>query len=264
MNPNEEVLRQFNIQGKVEFLPGGEKRTFRVGNVVLKYINNDNEDYLNCIADLYSQIKEDGFRVPRPLKTQDRKWLTSDGWSAWTFLDGNHDYIKSIPESIKAITKFHEAIKDVPKPQFLSVIDSPYKKSDAMAWGNKPENIHIEVKEMVDKLYEVRNHIEVLDEQLIHGDLNPDNILFHDSLPPAIIDIAPYYRPVEFALGIYAYWIGPWRDDENALNYFSEVREFDQMLVRAGIRMLLTMSEFNKINDLEKYKRATEIVLNRF
>jgi hypothetical protein len=36
------------------------------------------------------------------------------------------------------------------------------------------------------------------------------------------------------------------------------------MLVRAGIRMLLIMSEFNKINDLEKYRRATEIILKRF
>jgi hypothetical protein len=37
--------------------------------------------------------------------------------------------------------------------------------------------------------------------QLIHGDLT-GNVLFHDELPPAIIDFAPYWRPVEFASAI--------------------------------------------------------------
>jgi hypothetical protein len=32
---------------------------------------------------------------------------------------------------------------------------------------------------------------------LIHGDLT-GNVLFHDELPPAIIDFTPYWRPLEF------------------------------------------------------------------
>ncbi len=82
-------------------------------------------------------------------------------------------------------------------------------------------------------------------------------------MPPGIIDIAPYWRPPEFALAVYAYWIAAWRDEEELLEHFQDIKEFDQMLVRAGIRMLLIMSEFNKIHELEKYKKATEIILKR-
>ena len=35
------------------------------------------------------------------------------------------------------------------------------------------------------------------------------------------------------------------------------------MLVRAGIRMLLIMSEFDKVHELDKYKKATRIILKR-
>ena len=35
----------------------------------------------------------------------------------------------------------------------------------------------------------------------MHGDLT-GNVLFHESLPPAIIDFAPHYRPPEFASAI--------------------------------------------------------------
>ncbi len=47
MKPDENVLRQFNLEGEIEFLPGGEGRTYRVGNIVLKHINNDSEEYIN-------------------------------------------------------------------------------------------------------------------------------------------------------------------------------------------------------------------------
>ena len=35
----------------------------------------------------------------------------------------------------------------------------------------------------------------------MHGDLT-GNVLFHESLPPAIIDFAPYYRPPQYASAI--------------------------------------------------------------
>lgn len=264
MKPDLSVLKQFNLKGNIIPLPGKEEGTCRVGNVVLKHLYSDTLEYSLLIADCFSKIKEEGFRVSKPIPTVDGKWVTTDRWSAWTFLEGNHDYKSHIQKSISTILAFHKALKNMPKPEFLEKIDSPYIKADKYAWAQKPTSIRPELKEMINVLYEIRKPIEGLENQLIHGDLNPNNILVSDTLPPAIIDIAPYWRPVEFALAVYAYWIGPWRDDKEVLNYFSDIKEFDQMLVRAGIRMLLIMSEFNKINDLEKYKRATEIILERF
>ncbi len=263
MNPNENVLKQFNLKGEVEFLPGGEGRAYKVGQVVLKHINKDSEEYTKWIADLFSETQEDGFRVAKPIKNIDGIWVTDNGWSAREFLEGSHNYKDSIKTSIQAITAFHKAIEDFSKPDFLGKEDSPYIRADTYAWGDKPESIHEDIKNLVEALYAIRKPVVGLKEQIIHGDLNPNNILVSDSLPPAIIDITPYWRPIEFALAIYAYWIACYRDEKEILNYFKDIKEFDQMLVRAGIRMLLIMSEFNKIHELEKYKKATEIILQR-
>ena len=41
-----------------------------------------------------------------------------------------------------------------------------------------------------------------LPSQLVHGDLGGGNVLFQDHLPPAIIDISPYWRPRRYAEAI--------------------------------------------------------------
>jgi hypothetical protein len=209
---------------------------------------------------LFANIKEKGFRISRPLYTNDGKFITPEGWSAWTFLEGNHIYNNHIPESINAIISFHESIKDIPKPGFLDEDNSPYAKADKYSWGEIPTSIEDQVRDLVELLYSVRKPVVGLQNQLIHGDLNPDNILLAPKQLPAIIDIAPYWRPPEFALAIYAYWIAAYTNNPPLLKYFSGINEFNQMLVRAGIRMLLIMSEFHKIHELERYRKATKII----
>jgi hypothetical protein len=259
--PDKNVLKQFNLEGKVEILRGGENRTYKVNDVVLKHLNEDSIEYTNWIADLFSKIKEEGFRVSRSVKNINGSWITKDGWSAWEFVKGNHDYKNKIKDSMQAIKAFHIAIKNFPKPDFLKHSSTPYSNADSYAWKEKPGHIHPELKDLVDSLYEKRKPVAGLHDQIIHGDLNPDNILLSSILTPAIIDIAPYWRPPEFAMSVYAYWISCYRDEKELLIYFEGVKEFNQMLVRAGIRMLLVMSEFNKLHELGRYKRATEIIL---
>lgn len=263
MKPDDNVLKQFNLQGDIEFLAGGEGRTFKVGQVVLKHINKDSEEYTNWIANLFSKTKEQNFRIAKPIQNISGTWVTEDGWSAWEFLEGDHNFKNHIQVSIKAIVSFHNALKDFSEHDFLKQDDNPFTRADKYAWGEKPEHIHSDLRDLVESLYSIRKPVEGLKDQIIHGDLNPENILVSNSLPPAIIDIAPYWRPPEFALAIYAYWIAAWRDEKELLKYFQGFNEFNQMLVRAGIRMLLIMSEFDKVQELEKYKKATEIILQR-
>ncbi len=251
------------MKGEIEFLPGGEGRTYRVGNVVLKHINNDTEEYTNWVADLFAGIKESGFRISKPVANTKGMWITENGWTAWTFLEGDHNFTGHITESIKAITAFHAKVKNVVKPDFLDKLDSPYARADAYAWGDKPERIHSELRAMVEGYYALREPVVGNKAQLIHADLNPGNILLSPNLPPAIIDIAPYWRPPEFALAVYAYWVGPWLDNPQVLDDFRHVKDFDQMLIRAAIRMLLIQSELGRVKDLEAHETAYKIILAR-
>ena len=81
--------------------------------------------------------------------------------------------------------------------------------------------------------------------------------------PPGIIDMAPYWRPAGFALAVFAYWIGPWRNRPDLLARFAHVEQLDQLLIRAGIRMLLIMSEFGRLTDMAWYTRATKMIVER-
>lgn len=259
---DEDIAKQFNVDRNAILMESGEGRTYKSGNVILKYINNDSLEQTKWIIDLFHNIKEDGFRVPRPIAALDDKWITNDGWSAWTFLEGNHEYKRHIPLIINSIIDFHKAIKNVPRPSFFDE-DSEYRRSDKYAWDDLPTKIHPKIEPLVMKLYKFKKPVDGLENQIIHGDLGPENVLLSTGLEPGIIDIAPYWRPVEFALAIFAYWIGPWTGDMQVMKYFININNFDQMLIRAGIRMLLTKSEFNmQGDDYEEYNKATSLLID--
>ncbi|HZB96545.1 MAG TPA: aminoglycoside phosphotransferase family protein [Herpetosiphonaceae bacterium] len=258
--PGQDTLKAFNVHGHPVLLPGGEGRTYRVAEVVLKYVGTDDVDDVRWMADLFHRIQGTGFSVSRPLPTIHGAWISDDGWTAWTYVEGHHRYAKHIPESVEAIRAFHHALSGIPKPDFLSrEVDNPYRRADAFAWNSQPDHLHPDLKRDVELLYSLRTPLADGEDQLIHGDLNPGNILLSPAHEPAIIDLAPYWRPPEFASAIYAYWIGPWREDIDVLDHFSNIPNFTQMLVRAAIRMLLIMSEFDLVHDLEQYHRATAI-----
>ncbi len=264
------ILEQFNLAGEPSTLPGGSHRTFRVGRVVLKHIhetsleNNHSPELAAWIAEFSNELPQEGFRVPKPVATREGQWIMPDGWTAWTFVEGTHATAKDIPTCIAGIIAFHRALKQVAKNPWMDDNRAAWGKADRWCWGDEPEEVQPLLRPYVEKLYALRQPVRGLPEQLIHGDLNPENILVGPGLTPAFIDLSPFWRPVEFALGMFANWIGPRQGDASALDYFQDIREFDQMLVRAGIRMLLIMSVLDKLEDWEtcSEKRAAEIIID--
>ena len=69
---------------------------------------------------------------------------------------------------------------------------------------------------------------------------------------------------MEFALGMYANWVGPRQGDLLVLHYFQHIRAFDQMLLRASLRMLLVMHVGGDFEGWEtcSEKKAAELVLS--
>src|SRR5207248_631328 len=90
--------------------------------------------------------------------------------------------------------------------------------------------------------------------------MNAESILVTPGVPPAFIDFSPFWGPPELALAIFANWVGPRSGHTKALNHFRNVPSFDQWLIRAGIRMLLVMSEFGDWNNSSE-KSAAEMIL---
>jgi Ser/Thr protein kinase RdoA (MazF antagonist) len=265
------VREAFGLTGDMATLPGGTRPTYRVGETVLKYIhdtsleNNGSRDLVQWLAALFDRLTENGFRIPRPRRTRSGTWMTDDGWTAWSLLAGRHAETADIPACIGAILALHRALDAAPKHALLDSSTTPWAVAHRACLGERPAFVHPTVAPLVDRLYALRQPVPGVRDQLLHGDLNPENILIAPAVPPAFIDMSPFWGPVELAVAIFANWIGPRHGDASALRWFEGVGHFEQMLVRAAIRMLLVMSELGEGAfedwDTSPEREAAQIIL---
>lgn len=243
-----ELRREFGAEPPFEPLLGGEGRTFAAGDIVLRR-EEDAEDAA-LVAGVYARVPPSpAFRVPRPVRTAGGAWLTRGGWSAWTFVAGRPATAADLPRVIPAVEAFHAALAGESRPAALARRDSPYDRADRAAWGRLPTRVAPSLAPFVAALARIRRPLSPLRPrpQLIHGDLNPDNVLVAADAPPALIDMAPYWRPAGFALAVLAYWLGPYGGDRTVLPAFAAVPAFDQLLVRAALRSVLVWHEFGRL-----------------
>jgi len=160
-----------------------------------------------------------------------------------------------------AISAFHRSIRDVPKHPLLDANTTVFGGAHRHCRGDKPKAIHPLLQPYVNRLYKLREPVPDLPMQLIHGDLNRENILVAANLCSGFIDMTPFWTPVDFALAMFANWIGPRKNNPHALRYFEHLPHFKQLLVRSGIRMLLIMTNLAGWESPSE-KRAAEIILN--
>jgi hypothetical protein len=115
---------------------------------------------------------------------------------------------------------------------------SPWAMSDRVAWGEIPASDYPEATHLPQLTAAIRPLVAPA--QLIHGDLS-GNVLFHDRLPPAIIDFTPYWRPAAYASAIVVADALVWEGaSSELLGAVSEINDFGQYLVRALIFRALT------------------------
>jgi len=259
----EDVAPAFGVPRTAVPMPGGEGRTYRCGDLVLREENPGDEVEATYNAELFASIVEDGFRVPRPVRARDGGWLAAGRWSAWTFVEGRPSSRADAPALVRALEAFHRAIAAAPYPQQIDERTSPYARADRAAFGELPPDVHVPLRPSLERLYVLRRPVDGLREQVVHGDPSPGNVLIADVLPPAIIDMATYWRPPEFALAVAAFWLGPYRGDADVLAHFAHIPAFDQMLLRACIRSLLVMDGFGYVHELPSYRAAIDIVRAR-
>jgi Ser/Thr protein kinase RdoA (MazF antagonist) len=78
---------------------------------------------------------------------------------------------------IAAIMAFHKALNHLPKHPLMDDNRTPWGKVDRWCWGDQPDFVQPKLRALVSQLYALRRPVSGLKSQLIHGDLNPENIL---------------------------------------------------------------------------------------
>ena len=175
-------------------------------------------------ADLLGRVRGDGFRVSSPLRAAHGS-LTVNGWYATVFLVGQHEPGRWA-DVIRTGEAFHAAVAAEPRPAFLDQRTDPWAIGDRVAWGDLPVSDFADAKHVA-RLAAARRPIDALD-QLIHGDLS-GNLLFAEGLPPAIIDLSPYWRPTAFATAIVVADALVWEGaDTSLLSQVRHIEHFEQ------------------------------------
>ena len=175
-------------------LDGGQGTVFVGGGVVLKpALDSRQFDWLASI--LYELPPMDDVRIIRPRPAGDGRWVV-EGWSAWEYLEGEVDSARW-REALWVSDRFHDIVSGVAWSPSIQACHH-WAIGDAFAWGEADIAFPERCCPLIDDLRESCDSVDDLPCQLIHGDLG-GNIVFHPELPPAVIDVSPYWRPKRYA-----------------------------------------------------------------
>lgn len=232
--PNQEVLEAFGAIGKPRQLAGGQGECYRIDNIVLKPTKDAVE--ASWIADIYSNLVSDQFRVPKPIRANDGSWVFNN-WTASEFVEGV-DGVGNYAEAVELSKVFHQALVGVPKPDFFETRNSVWAVADRIAWGELPVPNFKLTNEPLKKIFGLLKKND-LPNQLIHGDWGPGNILFSPNLAPAVIDFSPYWRPADFPIAIMMIDALAYEGaDKSIIDLGKNIKDFDQLLLRALARRI--------------------------
>jgi uncharacterized protein (TIGR02569 family) len=229
--PPDQLLAAFGTDRRdVRPLPGGQEAAWGTEALVFKPLDMSIEA-LRWQEYVLGGIKEDGFRVAPPIRTADGR-LAVAGWSAWQRTRGEHLARRWI--DICAIgERFHRATDGIPVPDWHLRRTDSFARADQAAWVDGDVEKFTSIPPVACLAERLRPVHEP--DQLIHGDLS-GNVLFHPKLPPAIIDLSPYWRPAAFASAIVAVdglvWEGA---DRRVLAVLKGHPDASQHLLRAAI-----------------------------
>ncbi|MHA1927203.1 MAG: hypothetical protein ACTSV2_01350 [Candidatus Thorarchaeota archaeon] len=254
-NPSKLVLDAFRIRGDVTPLSGASKRAYLAGNTILKYSPESNEVELVWLSNLLGRIQSHNFRLQKFIKSNEGHYLV-DGWLAYDCMPGEFfndiDYLR---QKRNVLQLFHTAIKNEPlPPHLMSEKKDPWTIADRMAWGEQPIICHERLRTAIGTLVDFVEPLD-LPNQLIQGD--PENVLFSDDAPPALIDISWHFRPADFSLAVLAVdVVSCWckgkcmcLDSGEVYSIFEDIDHIDQLLLRAILRRVLELEGLRKYDE---------------
>ncbi|MEV6596837.1 TIGR02569 family protein [Actinoplanes sp. NPDC051346] len=207
------VLHAFGVDGPARRLAGGQGTSWAAGEVVLKPDGGALHEWL---ADAFADVTCDGFRLAAPVRTRDGAWGLQ-GWSAMRWVQGaepDYSAVSTWQEILTAGRAFHRAVARLRRPAFLDTRRDWWAQADRAAWAERAIRFVPEFTALARRLEEALQPLGP--PQLVHADLTK-NVLFDPGLPPAIIDISPYWRPPAYAEAIVVADALCWHDAPSSL-----------------------------------------------
>jgi uncharacterized protein (TIGR02569 family) len=194
---NPDIASAFGCTGAKQKLAGGEGRSVRVGQCVLKPI--DNPARYSWACELLLGISQEGFRLSVPRQTTDGSFVYK-GWGASTFEPGQHVHGRW-QERLNIARAFHSKVNENENSP-MPPSDDWWSVAHEIAWqvAPLPSNLHPKTIKLVKEIF-ARYRPLARDRDIIHSDIC-GNIIFQEGLDPCIIDFSPAYGSVEYAEAI--------------------------------------------------------------
>jgi uncharacterized protein (TIGR02569 family) len=235
--PEDDVVSAFGGHGPALPLQGGQGHTYVAGRIVIKRAGDEEEAI--WAAEVLSSVKEDGFRVARPVRGRSGGWVVM-GWAAYQRVAGEHRlWGGPWVDAIAACERFHTALADVSVPAFLARRCTRFAEADRLAWGDGEVDLPLPVGSLVDRLRALTKPVTASC-QVVHGDM-AGNLLWVDGRPPAVIDFSPYWRPAGYATALMivdaVLWYGA---GVGLISHADHLSGLDQLLLR-GLLFRLTL-----------------------
>ncbi|MBT2594981.1 hypothetical protein [Arthrobacter sp. ISL-72] len=235
MHPPIETQAEFRAAGTLFKLEGGRGTAWRVGHVTLKPLDVLPEEllWLDEVAREHSAGNE--LRLSLPIRSRSGK-LIVDGWTAFPYLTGEHQPGRWT-ELAKIARDFSALFAQVQRPDFVDKRTHAWAKADRFAWGEY-DGPPITAPYIADL---VSTRRQVFDPPgIVHGDLT-GNVLFDPVLPPAVIDLTLYWRPLNYSIAVIAIDAVCFEGAPlSLLETISPALDFPQYLIRALLFRLVT------------------------
>ena len=130
----------------------------------------------------------------------------------------------------------------LPTPRWLRSVSKTVLSESRASRASDAQPLHVHDPGLHALAVRLRRYVRpsVEPSQLIHGDLS-GNVLFHESLAPAVIDFTPYWRPALFSLAVVAVDAVSWYGANGTLfDALPDHPDRASMLARAGLYRLVT------------------------
>jgi uncharacterized protein (TIGR02569 family) len=186
-------------------------------------------------AGVLDGLQVEGVRLAQPVRSSDGRWVVG-GWAASRFVPGNLE--PRYDAVIETGMRLHAAMIGVKRPHVLDDRDDLLTRSAAGAFGERRLVLDSAAGgELYNQLAAARVPVR-LASQVVHPELF-GAVLFDDDGVPAVVDLVPFWRPMEWAAAVVVVDSIAWGGaDTGLVQRWSHLDEWPQMLLRAVLHRL--------------------------